>query len=429
LVGAVLIAALVGGCAATKPNQELESVAKDWSRLIRASQVIPVYPLTEDLRPGDVFVVETPLQQQAEEYNRVGYLRLEQAMARLGNLPYRAFYGESFGGLADGLWPPDHWGRRAEQATTQGDSWGVAPRAAFPTYSFSIKKGRGANIGIPVKGVPVGLSLMQTASASGSITIADAYTYGLPLEVLQGALEEWYGQASNRSTIVGIRAHAGRDIYLRVIARVYLTRNLIVSMNNTDVRGAKLAAGNTTTTSPLTVDTVVTESYSNALDRLNSSLSTSSTGGSVTMLHASNRSVSMSETFARPLTIGYISFDFPIDSDGRLKSPIATVANVGGSTRPPATLGTSTMAAAQLRMWRWYVGQESDAVRGRVYRAAAQSSDREFQKRFSEATVGNSAEAFDSVVRAYLFGKSPLELYQDRVRMALQSAMEKEGLK
>jgi len=46
-------------CASWERQHQLERVAKDWCLTIRASQVIPVYPLTEDLQPGDVFLVQT----------------------------------------------------------------------------------------------------------------------------------------------------------------------------------------------------------------------------------------------------------------------------------------------------------------------------------------------------------------------------------
>ena len=44
------------------PERELEDVAKEWCLTIRASQVLPVYPLTEDLQPGDVFVVPSGIE-------------------------------------------------------------------------------------------------------------------------------------------------------------------------------------------------------------------------------------------------------------------------------------------------------------------------------------------------------------------------------
>ena len=48
----LLAVQLLAGCATqTMSGDQLARVAKDWSLGIRASQVIPVYPLTEDVQP------------------------------------------------------------------------------------------------------------------------------------------------------------------------------------------------------------------------------------------------------------------------------------------------------------------------------------------------------------------------------------------
>src|SRR5689334_11985633 len=84
LLGAAMLAAslLGGGCADYLRRKELESVAKNWCETIRASQVIPVYPLTEDLRPGDVFLVQTPVSEEASRYRAKGFLPLDDFRER-----------------------------------------------------------------------------------------------------------------------------------------------------------------------------------------------------------------------------------------------------------------------------------------------------------------------------------------------------------
>src|SRR4051812_41615507 len=69
----LLAAAMLTGCATQKMSgDQLARIAKDWSLSIRASQVIPVYPLTEDLQPGDVFLVQTPIKRAGEDLSRQG---------------------------------------------------------------------------------------------------------------------------------------------------------------------------------------------------------------------------------------------------------------------------------------------------------------------------------------------------------------------
>ena len=84
---------LVTGCASQRMSgQQLERVAKDWCLSIRASQVIPVYPLTEDLQPGDVFLVQTPAEEQVRVYLERGFLPLENLVTRLPLEGYKSFY-------------------------------------------------------------------------------------------------------------------------------------------------------------------------------------------------------------------------------------------------------------------------------------------------------------------------------------------------
>jgi hypothetical protein len=84
LLGFAAILLLLTGCASQRMSgQQLERVAKDWCLSIRASQVIPVYPLTEDLQPGDVFLVQTPAEEQVRVYLERGFLPLENLVTRL----------------------------------------------------------------------------------------------------------------------------------------------------------------------------------------------------------------------------------------------------------------------------------------------------------------------------------------------------------
>lgn len=83
ICAAMLGLALLAACSGISKREQLEQVAKDWSMTIRASQVIPVYPLTEDLHPGDIFLVQVPIDRQQEIYERQGFLPLDNHLHRL----------------------------------------------------------------------------------------------------------------------------------------------------------------------------------------------------------------------------------------------------------------------------------------------------------------------------------------------------------
>src|SRR5258707_1383646 len=134
-------------------GDQLARVAKDWSLSIRASQVIPVYPLTEDLQPGDVFLVQTPVEEQVKVYLAKGFLPLENLVTRLSPAGYARFY-RGWPYVADGdKAPPRPW--QFPRDDSPDSDFSRAPLAAFPTYNFSVSRSGGLNVAIPVQGVPV----------------------------------------------------------------------------------------------------------------------------------------------------------------------------------------------------------------------------------------------------------------------------------
>jgi hypothetical protein len=76
--GIALIALMCGGCASTE--KQVQKAARDWCMTIRGSQVIPVYPLTEDIQPGDIYLVQVPIEQQQTLYQQNGFLPLDNVL-------------------------------------------------------------------------------------------------------------------------------------------------------------------------------------------------------------------------------------------------------------------------------------------------------------------------------------------------------------
>ena len=372
VVWAIITATSQLGCASYLKQKQLERTAKDWSLVIRASQVIPVYPLTEDLQPGDVFLVATPIPRQAKEYTKSGFLPLEQHMTRL-TLSFSEFYVDTYGVSKDSKLPRD-WqfprsikegvsavgapvpasaeregeglasGSSSEGSYTDSTSaWNMAPSAGFPTYTFSVKSGSGIQVALPIQGIPVGLGLIKADSASGSVTIADAHTYGLPFDYLHKKIEEWAEDDYNKEFLRLIRRDVvkgerwwskvnrwffggpERTIYVRVINRVYLTGRVVVQLVDTgSLAGRARGGAPQNLTIPDLTEGSTASNYSTMLKNDGKSLSETLTpGGDFKLAWASSRSVVFSETFHRPLVIGYRGFDFPVQEDGELGMPVA----------------------------------------------------------------------------------------------------------
>lgn len=341
-------AALLSGCTAGLRNQQLEQVAKDWALVIRASQVIPVYPLTEDLQPGDVLLTATPIEDQAASYTHKGFLPLDQLLVRLYSHDFQTFYNSRYG-IVDATIPPAQW-----QLTDPAgkNHWSLAPRAAFPTYQFAVSSGSGLSLAIPVQGVPLALGLMHAGKASGTITIADAFTYGMDQVHLLSLVRPWADQ--HRTVLRQYAPQNGQARFLRVISRVYSTGQVSVTVNNDEAVSGEARGGADRPIDILGLTKGNSEkNYSDALETLNKLVSNELPGGTVKIAAASSRSVTLSETFPRPLVIGYVGFDLPILEGGRLGAPISTLAQLTGErTIPPHRTESPYRLAAFAHIYR-----------------------------------------------------------------------------
>jgi hypothetical protein len=324
--------------------RELSRVAKDWCLTIRASQVLPAYPLTEDLQVGDIFLVSTPLEEEVEDLEKDGFLPLDNVIARLQPTGWQQFYNGAYA-VTDTSALPKQWQFPSPTPTSAPfTQWSIAPGAAFPSYTFQIKAGSGASLAIPIQSVPVGLSLLQTADAYGTVNITSASTYGLPITSLAPQVEAWalanqdFLRQYAPSTRTSGRGKAKEQSnYVRVVYRVYVAGGVNVSLISNQSRGGRLDAGAAIKAPALfdaggATDEKVdaASNYAQILQSLSQSVASATPGGSVQLASVSSRGVAMNETFPRPLVIGFLAFDRQILPDGHLGPPLPTHARVSG---------------------------------------------------------------------------------------------------
>jgi len=343
-VAAVLAFIGPGGCGMSRQAQ-LEAVAKDWCMTIRASQVIPVYPLTADLQPGDIFLVQTPIENQVDIYRKRGFLPLDNHLARLHPTGYAPFYDHSFLDPAHAPQAvlPAAWTRSAQDRK----AWALAPTAAFPSYSFTVESGAGLNLAVPVKGIPVGLTLLGARSANGSVSIQRAKVIGIDIVSLYTDLQAWASANQDflRAFAADPRKKSAKS-YLRVVTRVYATGQVEVALSD-----ARSFGGGADVGQPRPVELVLPKApetlgesnasaianYRESLESLNQMLAQSGgtpgpdgliPGGSVRITAASSRFIALQQEFDPPLVIGYLGFDCEIWPDGVIGPPIPTHAVV-----------------------------------------------------------------------------------------------------
>lgn len=366
----IISISLASGCTTSMRNKQLASVAKDWSYVVRASQVIPVYPLTEDLQPGDVMLVSTPVEEQVKLYADRGFLPLDQLVKRLNPDGYKEFYCDRYG--CDTGIPPSQWQKMAPVNGVPKHGWDLAPHAAFPSYSFSVTSGGGLNLAVPIQGVPVGLGLMNSGKASGSLVIGSAYTFGLDNITLYEKVKVW--AASNRELL---RPYAprlnqsGKKLYqfLRVVSRIYAVGDVNVTMVNDEATGGDITGG--ADKPPGGKEAAYFQNLSSMLNVVNAVAEKQLPGGRLKFAAASSRSVSMKEQFNRPLIIGYVGFDVPILEGGRIGSPISTLSQLTGITTPePQDPGATPYRLAALahmnRALNEMNGPRKDEIRNKL---------------------------------------------------------------
>jgi hypothetical protein len=345
---AVLLAAslLLTACVSSHDkSKQLARVAKDWCLTIRASQVIPVYPLTRDLQPGDVFLTTTPIGSEVELFEEKGFLPLDIHMVRLPvNDEIKAFYGSR---LADG-----------KEFPTSIKTWDDLPAAAFPTYSFEVSRSGGLNLAIPIEGVPVGFNYLGAAAATGTVTLKNCQTMGLDLETLAPLLADW--EKDNQGLLSAYATDPSdsksQAVYVRVVTRIYRAGSVSVALNDADRSGAQVAAGLELPTpepgAPSATSTAA-EQYDEVASKLNTAL-LPQFGGKVRLVKVARRSVMLDEDFPAPMVIGYLAYDCLILPGGVLSAPMPTYQRITGtSIAAPGVFNTAPLIEA------WYTADEA----------------------------------------------------------------------
>ncbi|HKY30956.1 MAG TPA: hypothetical protein VJV23_00345 [Candidatus Polarisedimenticolia bacterium] len=438
LLAASLALLALPACAGRLRTKELESIAKDWSVTIRASQVIPVYPLTEDLQPGDVFLVTRPIQRQAEQYKDKGFLALDQQMARLRPLDFPGYYRGSFGvggfppdpngtepgSVAPDMWRfPDGWVDWTENGTERkrgNTAWTRAPRAYFPTYTFKVASGQGASLALPLNAVPTGLSLMGTDSATGNVALKDAFSYGVSLSELMAPVEAWAGKGEVRRMLKDQRANA-REVYVRVLSRVFLVGGVAVSLTNDRAFGLGGSAGSAPADQRATLTEGQVKDNLESIRKASSAQPSATPGGSVRFELATSRAVSAFETFDRPLAIGYLSFDFPVDDDGRLGPPVTTLDQLERRTARRESIGTFSPAEQEYGFLSGVVRRLEDDVRAVVVEAAARDLGKDFLAAYQAEKAGTELDPWDAFDSARLRLNPPVLKLNEALRRALET--------
>lgn len=238
------------------PQKSLETVAKDWSMTVRASQVMPLYPLEEDVRPGDIYLVDKSLNSEVKAWNQKGFLPLNNRFDRM-QIPQEVFDDFYSHGLAK----------------DNPVSFSRPPTAAFPSYTFEVDKRGALGLAVPLSSVPVAISASGAQRATGSVVFTGASTQGLPDLVMQKQIDQW--QLKRKAQLSKRAQYVGRPLILRLITRTFSIQGATVSLVFSSTKGASLQAGSTSAPSPdISTGTPdnqdnLSEEYESLIDEMN----------------------------------------------------------------------------------------------------------------------------------------------------------------
>ncbi|HWB20212.1 MAG TPA: hypothetical protein VG711_07930 [Phycisphaerales bacterium] len=350
LVVLLLFTCSITSCSSVRPDRtELQEVARNWCLTIRASQISPVYPLTEDLQPGDIFLYPNAIADDLAQYDTKGFLPLEDHFARLMPTGYADFYIN-----------PD-------LAKNPRNNWQIAPQAVFPSFSFVIQQGSSLNAAFPIQGIPAAFAALGSHNAIASLSLSDVVTVGVDHASLFKDVETW---AQKNRELLAMYApteqNAPPRYYLRVVRRIYLAGR--VSLIMTSQRNANFSGNggaNSSEKTPLSsapTDNPAnsTSSVPNIVDvalstaKLQHAIDASLPGAQLKVTWARENAVAMDETFVRPLVVGYLAFDIPIQADGRLGPGISSEQRFERKIDFPATTSTfraPTGLAQEITSW------------------------------------------------------------------------------
>jgi hypothetical protein len=215
---------------------------------------------------------------------------------------------------------------------------------------------------------------MGTDAGEGVITIKDARTYGIDTKSLLDDVHDW--ERENHEFLLAYASKEGRTNYIRVISRIFLASKVDVSIRISQSQGGSLSAGAPKPVDLLSIkqakvegdmEAATAENYGKSIDAFNESIGKSLgiakkggvetilPGGTVKVVAASSRAISMEETFKRPLVIGYLGFDMAVGPNGILGPPIPTHAVLNKQTSPSVPVSDTVQLISNSRLAQAYL--------------------------------------------------------------------------
>jgi hypothetical protein len=241
---------LLSGCQSAPPDSSF--VAKQWSESIGSLNISPVYPPTEDLQVGDVFIAleGAPLEKGSDYLARAAFLDHVDVTGKLNELYKSRFsFPETADPVQGKIWKQNE----AKQDVFKPPATITRlPLVAFP--GFTVVKVRSAqlNASYPVQAFQFLFGASYSDDASVTISIPAAETYGIGIYDAAQILTGWCLRSD--AEICGgrsLRFFARNfstfppDRYqpiLYIVSRVYYARSITYKYSSNSVAALRASA-------------------------------------------------------------------------------------------------------------------------------------------------------------------------------------------
>ena len=260
----VTVVVLLTSCSSIRSSQheQYHNIARQWMLTLRSHQMIPAYPMTSQLQPGDILIHNSFLGSQEFMFGASGFLPFE----------------EKFASLTTEL-PQD----------SQSE-------CAFPSFNFALNRDREFQTSFPFGIIDTGMALIDSDNVNVSVEIREADTIVSEYPKLMEQFNNWQDKDNVRWSLQNISKFIGPVDYLvlRVITRVYRAKTISVTLT---------ARSNDSVTSNIqgNVKLPAMSSIDNIL--------------------VFSNSITLEQSFDPPIVLGYRAIEYVINEHGEIDGP------------------------------------------------------------------------------------------------------------
>ncbi|TKC78947.1 hypothetical protein FAZ69_31400 [Trinickia terrae] len=256
----------------THREQRADWIVKQWSEIMHAYNIDPVYPPTEDVHVGDIFGIAEDLDPKSGELPEGGLF----ASAKIAYVPMTSELMNYYAKVAvfpetgpapsspNGVWEQlpagtecDGTGCKSNNSKTpnifsEAGTLVRLPLVALPNFSVSRSFDESAAVSLPARLMSVVFGETTASNQVESITIRAAETYGVPAGVALGELNSFCSPQkfssidcwqSTISAILGsLRNKPPTKTAVSIVYRLYLTRSIEYTFDTSSAIGAQAKA-------------------------------------------------------------------------------------------------------------------------------------------------------------------------------------------